>query len=202
VVGIAAFLGGAYKVPLAGVAFVAETTGAPGYIIPGLLAAALGYVVSGRTSLSGRQRYRRTRELATRLHRPVREVMTREWTEVPPGSSIGDFASRYVTVAKARSLPVAEAGRYLGMVSLDALSAVPVERWGSTAVTEVMAGTRPADPDWPVERVLELMREQGVDRLPIARDGRLVGVVTTSDVLRLEEILDEVSQHGGDGAEA
>ncbi len=55
VVGIAAFLGGAYKVPLAGVAFVAEATGAPGYIIPGLLAAALGYLLSGRRSLSAHQ---------------------------------------------------------------------------------------------------------------------------------------------------
>src|SRR5437588_2752116 len=52
VVGIAAFLGGAYKVPLAGVAFVAETTAAPAYIIPGLLAAAIAYLASGRGSLS------------------------------------------------------------------------------------------------------------------------------------------------------
>ena len=58
VVGIAAFLGGAYKVPLAGVAFVAEATGAPGYIIPGLIAAAIAYLVSGQKSLSHRQRFR------------------------------------------------------------------------------------------------------------------------------------------------
>jgi chloride channel protein, CIC family len=58
VVGMAAFLGGAYKVPLAGVAFVAEATGAPGYIIPGLLAAALGYLLSGPGSLSAHQRAR------------------------------------------------------------------------------------------------------------------------------------------------
>ena len=58
VVGMAAFLGGAYKVPLAGVAFVAEATGAPGYIIPGLLAAALGYLFSGPGSLSTHQRAR------------------------------------------------------------------------------------------------------------------------------------------------
>ena len=58
VVGMAAFLGGGYKVPLAGVAFVAEATGAPGYIIPGLLAAALGYLFSGPGSLSSHQRER------------------------------------------------------------------------------------------------------------------------------------------------
>jgi CIC family chloride channel protein len=58
VVGIAAFLSGAYKVPLAGSTFVAETTGAPGYIIPGLLAAAIAYLVSGRSSLSAHQKER------------------------------------------------------------------------------------------------------------------------------------------------
>jgi CIC family chloride channel protein len=59
VAGIAAFLAGSYKVPLAGVTFVAEATGAPGYIIPGLIAAAVGYLASGSSSLSHRQRYRR-----------------------------------------------------------------------------------------------------------------------------------------------
>jgi CIC family chloride channel protein len=63
VVGIAAFLGGSYKVPLAGVTFVAEATGAPAYIIPGLVAAAVSYLMSGQGSLSGRQRYRRVAEI-------------------------------------------------------------------------------------------------------------------------------------------
>jgi CIC family chloride channel protein len=58
VVGIASFLSGAYNVPLAGSTFVAETTGTPGYIIPGLLAAAIAYLVSGRDSLSAHQRAR------------------------------------------------------------------------------------------------------------------------------------------------
>jgi CIC family chloride channel protein len=58
VVGIAAFLSGSYNVPLAGVAFVAEATGAPGYIVPGLFAAALAYLASGSRSLSHRQRSR------------------------------------------------------------------------------------------------------------------------------------------------
>lgn len=58
VVGIASFLSAAYKVPLAGSTFVAETTGAPGYIIPGLIAAAIGYLVSGSASLSQHQQPR------------------------------------------------------------------------------------------------------------------------------------------------
>jgi CIC family chloride channel protein len=56
--GIAAFLAGTYNVPLAGVAFVAEATGAPAYIVPGLVAAAIGYLASGRESISDHQQAR------------------------------------------------------------------------------------------------------------------------------------------------
>lgn len=55
VVGIAAFLGAGYRVPLAAVTFIAETTGRPGYIVPGLLAAVLADVVMGSSSITSYQ---------------------------------------------------------------------------------------------------------------------------------------------------
>ena len=55
VVGVAAFLGAGYRVPLAAVVFVAETTGRPGFIVPGLLAAVAAELVMGRSSVSAYQ---------------------------------------------------------------------------------------------------------------------------------------------------
>jgi CIC family chloride channel protein len=52
VIGVAAFLGAGYRVPLAAVMFVAETTGRPGYIVPGLLAAVAAMLVMGRASVT------------------------------------------------------------------------------------------------------------------------------------------------------
>ncbi len=52
VVGVAAFLGAGYRVPLAAVMFVAETTGRPGFIVPGLLAAVAAELVMGRSSVT------------------------------------------------------------------------------------------------------------------------------------------------------
>ena len=48
VIGVAAFLGAGYRVPLAGVMFVAEATGRPGFIVPGLLAAVVAQLVMGQ----------------------------------------------------------------------------------------------------------------------------------------------------------
>ncbi len=52
VIGVAAFLGAGYRVPLAAVMFVAEATGRPGFIVPALLAAVAGELVMGRSSVT------------------------------------------------------------------------------------------------------------------------------------------------------
>jgi chloride channel protein, CIC family len=56
VIGVAAFLGAGYRVPLAAVMFVAETTGRPGFVVPGLLAAVAAMLVMGRESVTTYQR--------------------------------------------------------------------------------------------------------------------------------------------------
>ena len=55
VIGVAAFLGAGYRVPLAAVMFVAETTGQPGFVVPGLLAAVAAELVMGRSSVTSHQ---------------------------------------------------------------------------------------------------------------------------------------------------
>jgi CIC family chloride channel protein len=52
VIGVAAFLGAGYRVPLAAVMFVAETTGRPGFVVPGLLAAVVAELVMGHSSVT------------------------------------------------------------------------------------------------------------------------------------------------------
>ncbi len=56
VVGVAAFLGAGYGVPLAAVMFVAETTGRPGFVVPAVLAAVAAELVMGTSSVSAYQR--------------------------------------------------------------------------------------------------------------------------------------------------
>ncbi|MEM1333539.1 MAG: chloride channel protein [Actinomycetota bacterium] len=54
--GIAAFLGAGYRVPLASVMFVAEATGQPGFIVPALFAAVAADLVMGQVSVTTFQR--------------------------------------------------------------------------------------------------------------------------------------------------
>jgi CIC family chloride channel protein len=52
VIGIAAFLGAGYRVPLAAVVFVAETTGRPGFVVPGLIAAVVAELMMSHMSVT------------------------------------------------------------------------------------------------------------------------------------------------------
>lgn len=56
VVGVAAGLGAGYRVPLAAVMFIAEASGRPGFVVPGLLAAVGADLVMGDSSVTPYQR--------------------------------------------------------------------------------------------------------------------------------------------------
>jgi CIC family chloride channel protein len=56
VIGVAAFLGAGYRVPLAAVMFAAESTGRPGFVVPGLIAAVTAELCVGSRSVTTYQR--------------------------------------------------------------------------------------------------------------------------------------------------
>jgi CIC family chloride channel protein len=56
VLGVAALLGAGYRVPLAAVMFVAETTGRPDFVVPGIIAAVVAELVMGEQSVTQFQR--------------------------------------------------------------------------------------------------------------------------------------------------
>lgn len=56
IIGVAAFLGAGYRVPLAAVVFIAETTRRPTFIVPGLLAAVDAELVMGTSSVTRYQK--------------------------------------------------------------------------------------------------------------------------------------------------
>ncbi len=70
VVGVAAFLGAGYRVPLAAVMFVAETTGRPAYVVPGLIAAVAAELMMGDSSVTTYQRDTRLEVVPTAADGP------------------------------------------------------------------------------------------------------------------------------------
>src|SRR5205814_10037100 len=70
-IGVSAFLGAGYRVPLAGVMFAAESTGRPGFIVPGVIASVIAQLFMGKASASPYQVVRRAAHLERRLELPL-----------------------------------------------------------------------------------------------------------------------------------
>lgn len=194
VVGMAAFLGAGYRTPLAGVVFVAETTGSPAFVVPALLATAASQLLLGDShSVARYQRAGRLGHLERRFELPISAVMTTDVRTVPPDATIEEFLTVHLVGQRRRAVPVVdEANRYRGMAVLDEVVAVRREAWATTEVREIARTdlTR-GRPTWLVRDAVQAMERGDTDVLAVVdNDDRFVGIVTTSDVLRLDEILE------------
>jgi chloride channel protein, CIC family len=193
VIGLAAFLGAGYRTPIASVMFVAETTGRAIYVVPALVAAAVSQLLMGPATVASGQQSVRAGHLERRFRLPISTALSTDVLTVPPDASAAELVWTHVVGRRERAVPVVDDATYLGMVRLEEVSALDRSAWETTPVREVMRTDLPlADPGWTLRDAVAAMEAADVDRLAVA-DGRgtFVGVVLLSEIVALDEILDE-----------
>ena len=173
VIGIAAFLGAGYRVPLAAVVFVAETTGRPEFVVPGLIAAAVAQLAMGRSSVSPYQRAARAGHLERRFSLPISAALLADVMTVPPDTTVREFFALHLIGNRQKSVPVVdESGQYLGMARMDELDGLDESEWEVTAVSVIARTDLPIGrPDWTLREAIEAMQAADVDRLPVVDSG-------------------------------
>ncbi|MGG7569336.1 CBS domain-containing protein [Streptomyces sirii] len=136
-------------------------------------------------------------------HRDVADLMTPNAVAVQTGTSFREIAN-LLDEYDITAVPVLdEDERPVGVVSeADLLSRQITKPGLSTAEALMSSPVVVARPGWSVVRAARTMEEKKVKRLPVVDDsGRLIGVISRSDLLQLflrrdraiqEEILDDV----------
>jgi CBS domain-containing protein len=111
----------------------------------------------------------------------AQDIMTKNVITLAPETSVGDALSALLRY-RIHGAPVVTPGDMLiGMVSYVDLVARTGER-----VRDVMAPDPvSAEETTPVEQLAALMLDRMVRRVPIVRAGRVVGIVSASDVIQL-----------------
>ncbi len=139
------------------------------------------------------------RDIEIRDQLAVRDLMTRSPRTVSPTTPLRDAAKDMVRAGVAGLPVVDEEGRVIGMLSQRELlqymltnylqrgtsPSAPSSDQRTRTVREVM--TRQVlcvSPDQPITEVASMMTNKDVDRVPVVRDGRLVGFLTRGDIVR------------------
>ena len=194
-VGVSAFLGAGYRVPLAGVVFAAEATGRPGFIVPGLIAAMVAQLFMGRASASPYQVAARAGHLERRFALPVTAALRTDVPTVPPDTTLGEFFWQHLIGNREKAVAVVDGARYLGVMRIEELQAVSQEAWTTERVADHMRTDFPTiKPDALVRDALTAMEEADIDLLPVVSDEAFVGVVTTHEILELDQILGRAAE--------
>ncbi len=128
----------------------------------------------------------------------VADCMTRDPITVDPRTTL-PIAYQLMRINNVRRLPVVdEDGRLLGIVTMgDVREARPKEaeglsswelhlRTASLEVREFMTpGPITVGPEDSLRKAAQLMLDHKVGGLPVVEEGRVVGIITVSDILRL-----------------
>jgi CBS domain-containing protein len=131
----------------------------------------------------------------------VREIMMGAPVTLKPDDTL-DLANDVISLGRIRHIPVVANGALVGLLSeRDLMGAAANQIFGlkqksksallkSVLIKDVMKKrVATVDPDTPIKDAAHLMAEKKIGCVPVVSDGSLIGLVTTTDILRYIENL-------------
>jgi CBS domain-containing protein len=113
----------------------------------------------------------------------VRALM-RSAPKVDPSVSLSK-AAKVMIESGIRQIPVFDKKKLIGFVTdEDIIHGAVTQEWGNTKVDSIMTKTPySVDGNRSVGAVLSIFRDHGISHLPVTEEGKLVGIVSISDVI-------------------
>lgn len=197
-IGIAAFTGASYNSLLFAAVFIAEATGSPALVVPGLIASSMAFLVAAGISNSESQREFRNTDESKLSIMPCGEWMTRRIVVTSPRETLSRFHDRAVLEHTLDELPVVtKNGTYVGLAAMKSLRMIPRERWPTMPVTAIMDDRARTVCSYHSMKIVEQELAHGAhEYIPVVDPAtdRLVGVLSARDVLRARVHANEIMQ--------
>lgn len=117
----------------------------------------------------------------------VADVMQRDCARVEGEAKVQQVVDDLLRTGR-RCFVVVEGTAVVGLLTAHEVKAVPRSRWEEVAVAEAMrplAQLRVVTPESTVADALDTMAREDVHQLPVIVDGRLEGVISRGDVVRV-----------------
>ena len=195
-IGMAAFLSGVARTPIAAIVIISELTGNYNLLPPLMFASTLAYLVTSNWTIYEKQVPAR---VDSPLHRneltidilenaSVHDAMSGDVMHVNPSDSIQTIRN---LIAKYEHIgyPVLDDSRLVGIVTSKDFEHVPPEDREGMVVEQIMSTLLIVTyPDESLEDALRKLVLNDIGRLPVVDRGnpsKMVGILTKSDIIRL-----------------
>jgi Zn-dependent protease/predicted transcriptional regulator len=117
----------------------------------------------------------------------VSDIMTSDFPTVARDISLEDYVTEMVRTGRRAHLVVAHE-QLVGLMTAEALNAVPREEWDVMSVQAVMIPKEKlqwAAPEEPALSLLDRMRSVGMQQMPVISGGNVVGLVTRDSIMHV-----------------
>ncbi|MBI5233700.1 MAG: site-2 protease family protein [Deltaproteobacteria bacterium] len=125
----------------------------------------------------------------------VGDMMTRNVVTVADTLTLDAVIERYFFNYHFLSFPVMSGGRVIGLLTLNHVRATSRENWAATRIIDVMEPLTLENvlvPELPAMEALARMSGEGSGRFPVIKDGLLVGILTSRDIMKTLEFRSEL----------
>jgi Zn-dependent protease/predicted transcriptional regulator len=121
---------------------------------------------------------------------PIRELMVTPVMSLTPDLSLEEAVNRYFFPYGHSGFPVVQEGRLLGLVTVADVQAIPISRWPSIRVEEIMRTIdeeSTVGPDMSTMQAVDRMIQQNIERLIVVQNGQMVGLITRAAIAHFAE---------------
>jgi len=150
----------------------------------GLWLAFIGWFLGNAASAS----YRQAQWRGTLQGFTASQVMTSDYPVVPLNITVSQLVQRYIFTSGRGCFLVADEDGVRGILTLHNIKSVSQPNWGVTQVKEIMTPVdklKIAYPSQDVLSILEQMDESSINQMAVVSEGRIIGLITHDNLIRL-----------------
>jgi Zn-dependent protease/CBS domain-containing protein len=125
----------------------------------------------------------------------VSEVMGNGCTHVSGDTSLQELVDQEVLTHGRRCFLVDEGDRVVGLLTLDNIKEIPRPSWTTTTATQAMVAVEKLsriDSNAELWTAMEKMGRDGINQVPVMLGNKLVGVLSTGDIVKYIQTLQQV----------
>ena len=116
------------------------------------------------------------------------QVMTSDCPVVPLSVTVSQLVQGYIFPSGHGCFLVADEGGVRGVLTLHNIKSVPRLKWVTTRAEEIMIPVdklKVASPEQDAQSILEQMDESNLGLMPVVSEGRVIGLITRENLIRL-----------------